>query len=127
MLNRALYIAADLGISDYLVLQPMTVAQLARVTNTNSDALQRMLYFLQLHDVFKKQEDGCYCLTDFSELMREKNVNSIKPFLLHDDETRWNSFGHLGYSIATGNAAFDMLHGCDYFQHLQQPRKNYAV
>jgi hypothetical protein len=44
---------------------------------------------------------------------------SIKPFLLHDDETRWNSFGHLGYSIKTGKASFDMLYGQNYFAYLK--------
>lgn len=38
--------------------------------------------------------------------------------MLHDDETRWNSFGNLGYSITTGNASFDMLYGESYFDYL---------
>lgn len=120
MFNRALYVAADLNIADHLALQPMTVQELAHVTNSKTETLQRMLYFLELHDVFKRREDMRYCLTDFSELMCEKRLNSIKPFLLHDDETRWNSFGHLGYSITNGTAAFDKLYNMDYFQHLQK-------
>lgn len=120
MLNRALYVAADLNIADHLALKPMTVQELACVTNTNPEALQRMLYFLELHGIFVRHEDMRYHLTDSSESMCENNVNSIKPFLLHDDETRWNSFGNLGYSIATGNSAFDMLYDCNYFQHLQK-------
>ncbi len=120
MLNRALYVAADLGIADQLAVRPMTVEELAQETNTEPAALQRMLYFLALHDVFARKENLCYCLTDFSQTMCEKSPNTIKPFLLHDDETRWNSFGLLGYSVTTGNAAFDMLYGQTYFQHLQQ-------
>ncbi|MCC7414992.1 MAG: O-methyltransferase family protein [Epsilonproteobacteria bacterium] len=120
MLNRAVYVAADLGIADHLATQPMTVSELACVTHTKPESLQRMLYLLELHGVFKQQEDMHYCLTDFSESMRQTTPNSIRPFLLHDDDTRWNSFGHLGYSVTTGNAAFDMLYGQSYFQHLQQ-------
>lgn len=120
MLNRALYVAADLGIADHLAVQPMTVQELAQVTNTKSEPLQRMLYFLELHGVFKRQENMQYCLTDFSELMCEKSPNSIRPFLLHDDETRWNSFGHLGHSVVTGTPAFDMLYDLNYFQYLQK-------
>lgn len=120
MLNRALYVAADLGIADHLATQPMTIAELACVTHTKPEPLQRMLYFLELHGVFKRQEDMHYCLTDFSESMCQNAPNSIRSFLLHDDETRWNSFGHLGYSVTTGNAAFDMLYGQTYFQNLQQ-------
>lgn len=120
MLNRALYVAADLDIADHLATQPMTAAELACVTHTKPESLQKMLYLLELHGVFERQEDMRYCLTDFSESMCQNAPNSIKPFLLHDDETRWNSFGHLGYSVTTGNAAFDMLYGQTYFQHLQQ-------
>lgn len=119
MLNRALYVAADLNIADHLAAQPMSIAELAHVTNTKPESLQRMLYFLELHDVFKRQGMHYY-LTDFSQLMCEHSPNSIKSFLLHDDETRWNSFGHLSYSVATGNAAFDMLYEQNYFQHLQK-------
>lgn len=120
MLARALFVAADLGIAEHLVHKAMTIDEIAAVTNSEPKALKRLMHFLELNEVFKKQVDGCYCLTDFSQTMRASHPQTIRPFLLHDDETRWNSFGNLGYSVATGKASFDMLYGQDYFAHLKQ-------
>lgn len=120
ILARALFVAADLNIAEHLAAKALTADEIAIVTHTQALPLKRLLHFLELHDVFKKQDDGTYCLTDFSETMRADNPHTIKPFLLHDDETRWNCYGHLGYSIATGKASFDMLHGVNYFQHLKE-------
>ncbi len=120
ILARALFVAADLNIAEHLALKAMTADEIAIVTHTEASSLKRLLYFLELNDVFKKQEDQRYCLTDFSQTMRTDDPHTIKPFLLHDDETRWNCFGHLGYSIATGKASFDKLYGTDYFKHLKQ-------
>jgi len=119
MLARALFVAVDLNIAEHLASKPMTVDEISIVTHTDTSSLKRLLYFLELHDVFKKRDNGNYYLTAFSQIMRGDAPNSIKPFLLHDDETRWNSFGHLGYSISTGKASFDMLYGGDYFAYLK--------
>lgn len=117
---RALFVAADLNIAEHLASRPMSVDEIASVTHTQKIPLRRLLYFLELHDVFQKQDDGTYCLNDFSKTMCAQDPNTIKPFLVHDDETRWNSFGNLGYSITTGKASFDMLYGIDYFTHLKE-------
>jgi hypothetical protein len=44
---------------------------------------------------------------------------TIRPILLHEDPTRWNCIGNLGFSIKTGAASFDMLYGTDYFAYLK--------
>lgn len=118
MLARALFVAAELNIAEHISLRPMYIEELANVTQTDKSCLNRLLYFLELNGVFKRQDEKIYN-TEFSETMRFDHPNSIKPFLLHDDETRWNSFGHLGYSIKTGTAAFDMIYGESYFDYLK--------
>jgi hypothetical protein len=120
ILARALFVAADLNIAEHLALKAMTADEIAIVTHTEASSLKRLLYFLELNDVFEKQDDERYHLTDFSQTMCSNDPHTIKPFLLHDDETRWNCFGNLGHSIATGKASFDKLYGMDYFKHLKQ-------
>lgn len=120
MLARALFVAAELDIAEHLTLKALTASELAQVTNTDPQALKRLLYFLELHDVFNQQTDHCYYLTDFSKTMCHDHPHTIKPFLLHDDETRWNSFGHLGYCIRSGKSAFEKLYNTTYFQYLEQ-------
>jgi len=120
MLARALFVAAELNLAEELAKQPLSAEELAIITGTNPSALSRLLNFLSLNDVFRKENDQKYYLTDFSHTMRSDHPDSIKPFLLHDDETRWNAFGNLGYSIRTGKASFDELYGTDYFNYLKK-------
>lgn len=123
MLARALFVAADLDIAEHLARRAMRADEIATVTHTDPKALKRLLHFLELNDVFKQEPDETYTLTDFSQTMRAGHPQTIRPFLLHDDEARWNSFGNLSYSIETGQAAFDMLYDQDYFTHLKKDPK----
>jgi hypothetical protein len=122
ILSRALYVAADLNIAELLAQKPLALDALATATVCNKDALKRLMYLLELHEVFVKHQDGTYGLTEFSETMQADHHASIKPFVLHDDPTRFNSYGHLGYSIKTGKASFDNLYGVDYFNYLEKDK-----
>ena len=119
ILARALFVAADLDIAEHLALKPMTVDEIALITNVQPSPLGRLLHFLELNEVFVCN-NGYYNLTDFAQTMRAGHPQTIRPFLLHDDETRWNSFGHLVYSIKTGQASFDMLYGQNYFDYTKK-------
>lgn len=61
-----------------------------------------------------------YQHTDFSSKMSSAHSDTIKPFLLHEDETRWNSMGNLEFSIKTGKPSFDYLYSKDYFSYLKE-------
>ncbi len=122
LLARALFVCADLNIAEHLASRPMSAAEIASVTQQDPQSLQRLLYFLELHEVFDRNEDGAYKLNDFSCRLCADHPQTVKSYILHDDETRWNCFGHLGYSIETGKAAFDELYGKDYFAYLKNDR-----
>lgn len=119
-LSRALYVAADFGIADLLEKGPKTVQELSKTLSVDTDALQRLMYFLELNDVFSRDEQERYALTELSEKMCESNAQSIKLFLLHDDPTRWNAIGNLKCSIQTGKDAFSQLYDKDYFSYLKE-------
>jgi len=120
ILTRALFVAADLTIAERLKERPMTAIEIAQETNAHEHAMGRLMRYLELNGVFAKEpETDCYCLNDFSRTMCSDHPETIRPFLLHDDETRWNCYGHLKHSITTGTAAFDALYGVDYFQYLK--------
>lgn len=119
MLARALFVAAELDIAEHLSQKSMNATQLAQVTNTDESSLDRLLHFLTLHEIFTQDSENIYHTTDFSRTMCADHPQTIKPFLLHDDETRWHAFGHLGYSIKTGKASFDNLYGKSYFDYLE--------
>ena len=118
--SRALFTAAELDLAELIAQAPHTIETLARITRTDESTLARLLNFLCLKKIFIRNELGIYALPESSQAMLADHPQSIKPYLLHDDETRWNAFGNLTYSIKTGNPAFDMLYGQDYFTSLKQ-------
>ncbi len=120
ILSRALYVAVELELADHLHGQPRTLTMLAGLTKTDSLSLERLLRFLVAAGFFEKQHDGAYKNNDISECMRKDHPQTMYPFLLHDDETRWNSFGNLGYCVKTGKPSFDMLYGKSYFEYLSE-------
>lgn len=120
VLSRALFTAAEFNLAEHLEHGPQSLATLATLTGADAATLARLLYFLCLKNIFTREQDGTYSLPTDSHHLLEHHLASIKPFLLHDDETRWNSFGHLSYSIKTGKPAFDMLYGHDYFTSLKK-------
>jgi hypothetical protein len=118
ILSRALYSAAELGLADHLHSQACDIATVASLTKTDALSLERLLRFLVVAGFFDKQSDGTYRNNGSSEYMRKDHPQTIYPFILHDDETRWNSFGHLSYSVKTGKPSFDMLYKKSYFEYL---------
>ncbi len=120
ILSRALYSAAELGLADHLHTQDHDITTLASLTNTDTPSLERLLRFLVVAGFFDKQPDGTYSNNGSSEYMRKDHPQTMYPFILHDDETRWNSFGHLSYSVKTGKPSFDMLYKKSYFQYLSE-------
>jgi len=119
MLSRALYVAADLELADHLS-KPLSLEQLAQKTNSNVVGLRRLLRFLREHGLFVLDEKGMFYNNELSVFLKKGHPNTIRPFLLHDDPTRWNAIGNLGHSVKTGSASFDWLYQDDYFSSLQK-------
>jgi hypothetical protein len=118
ILARALYTATSLKLADHLDNRNLSLQELATLTHTNTQSLERLMRFLLASDIFEKQSDGSYRNNASSVFMQKNHPQTMYPFFLHDDETRWNSFGHLTYSIETGKPSFDMLYGKNYFDYL---------
>jgi hypothetical protein len=122
MVSRALYVAADLELADYLCL-PLKLEELACRVEVDAQALQRLLRCLIASGVFAYDYNGLICNNEKSIFLQKNHPQTIRPFILHDDPARWDAIGHLGYSIKTGKASFDELYETDYFSYL----KNDAV
>lgn len=119
MISRALYVAADLQLADY-VSTPLLLQELAKKVDVNLQALKRLLRCLIESGVFAYDHNGLLCNNEKSVFLQKDHPQTIRPFILHDDPTRWNAIGNLGFSIRTGKASFDELYGVDYFAYLQK-------
>ncbi len=119
MLSRALYTAAELDIAEHLESGVCTVLELAKVTKTDARTLARLLYFLSLNKIFDCDDDGRFGLNTMSRQLLGSHPETVKPLLLHDDETRWNCYGNLTTAIREGKPSFDGLYGKNYFEYLK--------
>ena len=118
MVSRALYVAADLQLADHLS-SPLSLSALAAKTGVAEQGLQRLLRCLIESGVFAYDQNGLICNNEASNFLQKDHPQTIRPFVLHDDPTRWNAIGNLGYSIKTGKPSFDELYGTDYFSYLK--------
>lgn len=118
ILSRALFSAAELNIAEIVGDKSLSIAEIAEKSKSNPEAISRLLNFLIMHEVFCFKDNVCIANNHNSNLLKSDDPESIKAFILHDDPTRWNSFGNLTYSIQTGDSAFESLYGTDYFSYI---------
>ena len=69
MLTQALAAVAELGVSDRLAAQPLTVTELADATGSNGDALFRLIRYLAGFGIYALDDDRRVGNTALSETL----------------------------------------------------------
>ena len=135
--SRAIYIAAKLGLADYLKDGPKSVEDLAEETKTHPDSLYRLLRMLSSIGIFaetKNEGDGQqqqvdqnirrFELTPMASLIQSEAKNSIRNFaLMFGLESFKNAIDDLLYSIQTGENSFKHANGLDMYEYLDRNQK----
>lgn len=126
-LSGCLYVAAKLNIADRVVAGPRPVEKLAADTNTQADALYRVLRALISVGIFSEPQPRTIGLSPAAELLRSDIPGSIRglvlwaahPFLIHVSSD-------LMYSVTTGKPAIEHLYGKPAFEcFASMPEVNY--
>lgn len=123
LISRGLYVIAELNIADQLINGPKTAEQIAQNLNINSEATFRLLRMLSAHGIFKFESDSTFALNEISELLTTKHPKSLHGFLLHEDESRWQAYGALSYTLKTGKPSFNYLFNEGYFDYISRDKK----
>lgn len=126
--SQAMYVMARLGIADLLAGGARTTVDLAEVTGTHPDTLQRLLRFLAGIDLVRAEPPSHFALTPLGIGLRSDVPGSVRPnvlMLLAWDA--WQSWGDLLFSVRTGNTAFDHVHSMGRFAYLQQNSEAAAI
>jgi hypothetical protein len=119
MITPAIAVAARLRIADLVAAAPKTADDLARETNTHADSLRRLLRFLTAVGVFEEDSNGAYRQTSLSATLCSASPASLRDFaVLCGSEFNWRPWGDLGRTIATGQPAFDRVHGAGIGDYL---------
>jgi ubiquinone/menaquinone biosynthesis C-methylase UbiE len=83
--------------------------------------MYRLLRALTSKKIFAELEDGTFRLTPSGELLRVGVPNSVRDVVLFmGEEWHWRVWGHLLYSVQTGKAAWEHVHGSEIFTWLAE-------
>ncbi len=118
--SQVVHVLAQLGVADHLADGPRHVDELAKLTDTDADALGRVLRVASGFGVFAEEADGRWALTPLASALRaEQPENQRDLVLFNGDEMLWRSYGELMYTVRTGKPAFDKVYGRTFFEHLE--------
>jgi precorrin-6B methylase 2 len=118
-LSRGVVIALHLNIAEHIRDGRNTIDQLAAATQTNPDALYRLMRMLCAHEIFRLSKKGIYTLTPWSKVLLEGDKDSVKDFLLgHLGKLHYELFSEMDYTVKTGINAAQKLFNKDIFSHV---------
>jgi hypothetical protein len=107
LLPRCLHVVAELGIADALGDTPMSAQALACATDTNADALQRMLRLIATAGVFEAK-GALWAHTPLSRTLRSDHPQSLRAFVrMIGDPLNWSAVGELAYAARSGRPAIE--------------------
>ncbi|WP_369373966.1 methyltransferase [Streptomyces sp. cg36] len=119
--TQAVYIATELGVIDEIAAAGRaTAGALALETETDPDALGRLLLFLARLDVVTGDERTGYALTPVGELLRTDVRDSMRDHVRIYGSHFYPAWGALTHSLRTGGSAFSHVFGADLFPYLQE-------
>jgi SAM-dependent methyltransferase len=115
---QALYVAADLGIADYLTEGALTAQELASKTGSHPDALARLLRALVAFGILNSNADERFTLTPIGEFLRSDVPGSMRSGVrFFAGPSTWRAWENLPHSIRTAEPAFDHAWGMSIFEY----------
>jgi hypothetical protein len=126
--TQAVYVAATLGIGDLLADEPRDSDDLAAATETDPDALRRLLRALAALGVLEEAEGNVFKLTDVGEGLRSDGDEPLAGWAVFSGAAdAWQAWGELLYSTRTGKSAFAHVHGMNAWDYRAEHPQSAAV
>lgn len=109
--SQAIHVAATLGIPDLLRDGPRSANELATTIAVNAPALYRLLRALAAVEVLHEDDQRRFSLTEMGVCLRsdaDEPLGERAVFIGRPAD--WEVWGHLRYSVQSGQPAFPHLH-----------------
>jgi hypothetical protein len=120
-LAQAIHAAAKLGVADLLKEGSKSAAELAVETNTNSDALFRLLRTLSSVGVFRIDDGGRISLTPMAECLQASQPGSLNGYaVLMGEPEVWRAWGETLHAVRTGGSGFAHAFGKPLFAYYSE-------
>ena len=120
-ITQAIRVAATLHLADHLKDGARSANELASLTQSNPDALYRLLRALAAVGVFREEPDRKFTLTPMGDCLRTNSKTPIGGWAEYVGNPQfWQAWGHLLHGVQTGQNAFKDLHGMDVWQYRAQ-------
>jgi len=123
-LTQMVSVAARLGIADLLKGGAKTSEELARLTDTDAEAMYRLLRGLASIGVFAEIEDREFELTAMADCLRSDSEFSMKAYAVWaGSECWWRPWGNAYEAVKTGKPVFKSTLGMQIFEYFEQNPK----
>jgi hypothetical protein len=121
MASSCLYAAITLNVADHLKGGPLTMAELAKATGANEEALYRVLRLLASLGIFDEVSPGQFALTPAADLLRKDVPGSLRGMAVFlPDPLHYRIYGNVMHSLSTGAPAAEFTLGMPVFQYLEK-------
>lgn len=117
--SQSIYVAAKLGIADFLKDGPKTSEELADSVGANGQSLYRVMRALSSVGVFAEMEGGRFSLTPLSALLQTGVPGSLRAWaIMLGEEPYRAAWGALLHTVKTGETAFNRVYSTGRFEYL---------
>ncbi|ASR39475.1 hypothetical protein BAY61_19805 [Prauserella marina] len=118
----AVRVAASLRLADLMTEGPVPVAELARRSGTDADALGRLLRHLVCKGIFTEPEHGAFAVNEPAALLAASHPSGMRRRLdLDGFGGRMDlAFTGLAYTVRTGEPAWETVFGIPLWRYLAE-------
>jgi hypothetical protein len=121
--SQVIYVTTKLGIPDLLANRPQTSEALATATHTHAPSLYRLLRAVASLGILEEDETRRFALTPRGTLLRSDVPGSMRAWAMLLGEPWFRStWDNLLHSIRTGDAAFESVHGTDFWTYVERDK-----
>ncbi|MTJ29322.1 methyltransferase [Aphanizomenon sp. UHCC 0183] len=116
---QSIFAATKLGLADILRDGEQSYNELAALTDTDSDALYRLLKALSGVGIFTEIQPGYFQNTSLSTCLFNE-YGSMRNYILSQGEIGYACWGELIHSIYTGKSSSAYLYGMERIEYFRQ-------
>ena len=118
--SSALYVAAKLGIADYMAKGPASATEIAEAAGVHAGALRRVMRLLVSAGVFTEDEAGKFALTTLGGYLQSGAQGSIRAGILLFGGMSQKAWSELLYCVETGKPGFEKSYGKSAFEYMEE-------